>query len=111
MKCKICNTDFNPNSPEKRAAGGKIYHCADCAEESAVKYIGLGDGCGKQTSIQILSFETQADQEQYLNYWHAASGMHNGKASHMAYLPSPIKQKFRKVSECGGNHNHKGKLE
>ena len=111
VNCAICETEFNPRSREKRQAGGLFNHCPDCSEETAVKHVGVGDGCGKQTAVQILAFDSPKDRTQYVNYWKAASGMHNGKACHMAYLPSPIKQKFRKITANGGVDNHKGKAD
>lgn len=107
--CKSCGIEFNPSSPAKRRAGGLAIHCADCAQETTVRHLGVGDGCGKQTSVQILSFDNPKDKENFSRYWAAATGMHNGKASHMAYLPSPIQLNFQKVAEHGGNPNHKGK--
>lgn len=109
--CALCEEQYDPRSPEKKRAGGLITHCPDCSEESATKYVGVGDGCGKQTNVQILSFDSNQDRSEFTRYWAAATGMHNGKSCHFSYLPSPIKQKFTKHSEHGGNTNHKGKDE
>ena len=108
--CAICDVSFNLHSVEKRQAGGLANHCPDCAEETAIKHLGVGDGTGKQTSVQVLSFDSKKERAGFQNYWAAATGMHNGKACHMAYLPSPRKHKFTKIAEHGGNPNHKGKL-
>lgn len=109
IQCELCDELFNPHSREKKEAGGKFRHCPSCAEETAVKHLGVGDGCGKQSSIQVLAFETKEDRQNYARYWAGATGMGTGKNSHMSYLPSPIQQKFRKIAEHGGNTNHKGK--
>lgn len=110
MICKSCDAEFDLRSPEKRRAGGLATQCPDCSEETEVRHLGVGDGVGKQTAIQILAFESETDRSKFTRYWHAATGMHNGKACHMAYLPSPIHHTFKKVGESGGNDNHKGKL-
>ncbi len=109
IECTECSCEFDINSPEKRRAGGKRNHCPDCSEETAVKHLGVGDGCGKQTAVQVLSFKSEKDKTEFNAYWQAATGMHNGKASHFAYLPKPITMKFKKLTEHGGNDNHKGK--
>ncbi len=105
----MCETEFDLHSQKKRKVGGKINTCPDCSEETAIKHLGVGDGCGKQTAVQILSFKSENDRKEFNEYWRAASGMHNGKQCHFAYLPRPIKMKFQKVTEAGGNPNHKGK--
>lgn len=107
--CVICEANFDLSSSEKKRAGGKSTHCPDCSEETAVKHLGVGDGCGKQTAVQVLSFQSEKDKQEFNSYWRAATGMYNGKACHFAYLPKPITMKFKKVTEHGGNVNHKGK--
>lgn len=109
--CVLCGSNFNPYSQEKKQSGGKYNHCPDCSEETAIKHLGVGDGCGKQTAVQILAFENKEDKASFSNYWRAATGMGTGKNSHMAYLPSPRKHKFKKICESGGNPNAKGKLD
>ena len=107
--CTSCGTSFDPRSTAKREAGGLISHCPDCAQD-VPRYLGVGDGTGKQTEVQVLKFATEQDREAYARYWAAASGMHNGKSCHMAYLPSPRQGRFQKITDNGGNRNHKGKL-
>lgn len=109
IECNVCGDEFNLYSPEKKEAGGLFRHCPSCAKETAVKHLGVGDGCGKQSSVQVLAFETKEDRQNYARYWAGATGMGTGKNSHMSYLPSPIQQKFRKVYEGNQNNNHKGR--
>ena len=43
-ECIHCQVDFDPRSPAKRQAGGKINECPDCVEElgtEAVSYTHL----------------------------------------------------------------------
>jgi hypothetical protein len=63
MICKICNEEFNHNSPEKKKAGGLINCCPDCSEETTVKYVGVSSADGKQAQATILKFESEKDKE------------------------------------------------
>jgi hypothetical protein len=107
--CHSCGEDFDLNSPEKRRAGGLAIHCAECSEESVVRHAGVQSGDGKQAGVTVLAFRKPEDRSNFLNYWHAATGLHTGKNCQMGKLPNSREFHFRKVTEHGIGMNHKGK--
>jgi len=110
MICKECGDQFNEFSVEKKRAGGKIFHCPDCSEESTVKYLGLQSGDGKGVGVTILSFETDEDRNSYSEFWKNNSGMNKSKSCQLGnHLKSTPKTKFKQVYENGLGMNHKGK--
>ncbi len=111
ISCKECGEEFNPQSPEKRRAGGFIYHCADCSEETAVKYLGLRSADGKSAGITILKFDSEEDRSEYAEMWRVNSGMLVGKQCQMQYQKRTPNVKFQKIHEAGIGMNHKGKAD
>jgi hypothetical protein len=108
--CTECDSEFDTNSPEKKRAGGKIFHCADCSEENAVKYLGLQSGDGKAAGLTILSFEDEQDREKYSSFWKNNSGMNKSKSCQLGnHLSTTPGVKFKKIHEAGHGMNHKGK--
>lgn len=109
ITCSECDADFDLHCAAKRSVGGNRNHCPDCAEESAVKYIGLQAADGKQSQATILKFTSTNDREAYLKYWQNNSGLHKGKScqlgNHLSVTPNisfEIVQGFTPT-------NHKGK--
>jgi hypothetical protein len=62
-ECVECSCKFNPLSPAKVRAGGRINQCPDCSDEPVVKYLGLANGDGKQASVTVLAFSSTSDRE------------------------------------------------
>ena len=109
-ECHECGEEFNPNSPEKKEAGGLIIHCPDCSEETAVPYLGLRSADGKTAGVTILKFESKEDRQEYADMWWVNSGMMVGKSCQLGIQKSTPNVKFTKVHESGLGMNHKGKL-
>jgi NAD-dependent SIR2 family protein deacetylase len=109
VKCIICEEEFNPNSKEKKRAGGKINNCPSCSEETTAKALGFASGDGKMASISILKFNSTRDAEIYKEYWARASGLRQGKvcSMHKPGLTAPSVE-FRTVHQSTLT-NHKGK--
>jgi len=108
--CSLCEIEFDTHSPEKKRAGGKVNECADCAEETAVKYVGLQSADGKQSQATILKFQSVEDREKYLEFWKNNSGLHKGKSCQLGgHLSTTPAVKFETVSAFSAT-NHKGKL-
>lgn len=109
MKCKICEEEFDPKSPEKRKAGGFIYHCPDCATESVAPYAGVASADGKIGQISILKFNSIQDREKYLNFWKNNVGLYKSKncqlGKHLSATPNIA---FKTIQEFRPT-NHKGK--
>lgn len=113
--CIHCSSEFNINSPDKIRVGGKINECPDCVEElgteTAVRYLGVCMGEGKQGGVQILSFEDERSRSAYLKSWRNNSGQNKGKSCQLgSHLSSTEGIKFKKMGETPANSNHKGKL-
>ena len=107
--CAECEGEYDLHSPEKRRAGGKIYHCPDCAVETTVKYIGVSAGEGKMGTLQVLKFSSNSDRDAYMKFWKATSGMNTGKNCQMQFRAKEPHIKFSTVATFTGNVNHKGK--
>lgn len=107
--CAECEDEFDLNSPEKRRAGGLRIHCPDCSSETTVKYAGFASGEGKQASVQIMKFDTDADRQKYMAYWRAASGLNTGKNCQLAFRATEPNANRQIVITQLGNTNHKGK--
>ena len=108
-ECVNCGINFDPNSPAKRRAGGKINTCAECSDEPAVKYLGLSAGDGKQAGVTILKFDSQDDREAYREMWWVNSGMMVGKSCQLGFQKRTPNVKFRTVAQSTAT-NHKGRL-
>lgn len=109
LECAVCETAFNPRSPAKQRAGGRINHCPDCSEESTVKYLGLANGDGKQASITVLAFGSTTDRELYSGFYRNNAGYHRGKSCQLGtHLSTTPNVSFRTVTQSGAT-NHKGK--
>lgn len=109
-ECIVCGCKFDSRSPAKIRAGGKINECADCANEPAVKYIGLANGDGKQASLTVLAFDSVADRERYSDFYRNNSGYHRGKSCQLgSHLSTDPGVSFRTVSQSTAT-NHKGRL-
>ena len=109
--CIECEDSFDTDSPHKRRAGGLKTHCADCSQETVIRYAGFSSGEGKQASVQIMSFATQQDRERYMDYWRAASGLNTGKNCQMAFRGSEPSVKREVVITQIANANHKGRAD
>ena len=115
MICVHCDYEFDPKSPLKKMAGGKIHECADCVEElgteTAVKYLGCASADGKMGGISILAFKSNEARETYREAWNNNNGMHKGKVAALSGSNTAMSgMEFRQVGENFGNSNHKGKL-
>lgn len=109
-ECFECGSAFDPNSPAKRRAGGRINQCPDCSDEPAVKYLGLANGDGKQASVTILSFTSTADRERYSNFYRNNAGYHKGKSCQLgSHLSTDPGVSFKTVTQATAS-NHKGRL-
>jgi hypothetical protein len=109
-ECSECESMFDPHSPAKRRAGGRISTCADCSQESTVRYLGLANGDGKQASVTVLAFNSSSDRERYASYWKANTGYHKGKSCHLSQSnPTTPGVAFRTVSQSSAT-NHKGRM-
>jgi hypothetical protein len=110
VTCAECEATFDPRSPAKQRAGGRINTCPDCSNEPVVKYLGLTNGDGKQASITVLSFGSVKDRERYSSYYRNNAGYHKGKSCQLgSHLSTDPGVRFRTVSQTGAT-NHKGKL-
>lgn len=113
--CKHCNEVFDLHSPEKRRAGGFINECPDCVEEHGTgdgpKLVGVSSGDGKMATVTILRFESKDNADAYMSAWRASTGMNRGKSCQMGNtkMLSMDKMGGTKITEFGGNPNHKGK--
>ena len=110
MICIHCEIEFDLKSSRKVAAGGKINECADCAEETTVKYLGCQSGDGKMGGVTILGFEPWNLWEAYRKAWNDNSGMNQGKSCQLSSSNTVMNDmRFRQVGENFGNSNHKGR--
>jgi len=108
-ECVECESKFDPNSPAKRLAGGRINTCPECSEETAVKYLGLANGDGKQASVTVLAFSSTTDRERYSSFYRNNAGYHRGKACQLgSHLSADPGIKFRTVTQATAT-NHKGR--
>lgn len=110
IQCALCEEEFNPNSREKKLAGGLRIHCPDCSEETAVKYAGVSSGEGKQGSVAVLKFNSETDRAAYISYWQNNSGLHKNKGCQIGRgLKTTPAISFKTMAIFKGNENHKGK--
>jgi len=114
--CIHCDIDFDVYSPHKSRVGGKINECPDCVEElgteTAVEYLGVCMGEGKQGGVQILSFADERSRATYLKEWRNNSGQNKGKSCQIGRHTSSMQGlKFKKIGETVANANHKGRVE
>lgn len=110
IECKECGAEFDLHSPEKRKVGGLRNHCPSCAEEVAIKYVGLQAADGKQSQATILKFDNEKDKETYLEFWKVNTGLYKGKNGSQIgknLVPDP-KVKFETIVGFKPT-NHKGK--
>lgn len=107
--CLECEIEFDPNSSERKRVGGLITHCADCAQETTVKYLGIQSADGKQSQATILKFKENSDRARYLAFWQNNSGLHKSKScqlgNHLSTTPGVA---FETVQGFNPT-NHKGK--
>lgn len=109
-ECSECGSRFDPLSPAKTRAGGRISTCPDCSDEPVVKYLGLQAGDGKQASISILAFGSSSDRERYADFWKNNSGLHKSRACQLgSHLSTDPGVRFRTVTQSTAT-NHKGRL-
>lgn len=109
-ECVVCESAFDPRSPAKQRAGGRINTCPQCSSESTVRYLGLQAGDGKQAGITVLKFESDSDRQKYADFWRNNSGMHKGKSCQLGtHLSTTPGVKYKTVSQSTAT-NHKGKL-
>ena len=110
IDCAACGETFDLYSPEKRRAGGKRNHCADCAEETTVPYLAVKSANGKMSDLTILAFDSQQDRDRYQRAWKNNTGHNKGKSCHLSGSNTVMSGlKFRQVCENRANANHKGK--
>lgn len=110
MTCVHCDGDFDLHSQAKRAAGGRANECADCADETEVKYLGVRNADGKQAGVEVLKFNTNEERTAFNKFWKQASGMHKGKVCPLNDKPRLQAFTFVKVAETSANGNHKGRM-
>ncbi len=113
-ECVHCGDKFDPRSPQKLKAGGKINECPNCVDELGTsgppKYLGVAAGDGKMTGLTILKFQSEKDREAYAAMWRNNSGQNVGKSCQLGtHLTSSIGVKFETVQATQAV-NHKGKL-
>lgn len=109
-ECVECGFYFDPRSPAKLRAGGRINTCPDCSEESTVRYLGLQAGDGKQAGITVLQFSSQRDRETYSDFWKNNSGMHKSRSCQLgSHLSTTPDVSFKTILSTGPM-NHKGKM-
>lgn len=107
--CIICGDQFDLNSPQKQEAGGKINHCAECSDETEIKYAGVQSADGKQAQATILKFESEADKNKYIAFWRNNSGYNKGKSCQLGdHLSTTPNIKFETINKFVPT-NHKGK--
>jgi hypothetical protein len=106
--CAICGVEYDENSRSKRQAGGKIIHCPECSEETAVRFVAVSNASGKTAGLEILAFESEDDKRKYLKYWHAVTGANKSKMCQIHGAPCPPAVRFKKIAENAPNFNHKG---
>jgi DNA-directed RNA polymerase subunit RPC12/RpoP len=107
--CAECDAPFDPQSREKRRAGGLSIHCPDCSSDDTVRYLGISAGEGKQAAVQVLKFGSKRDREAYKQYWKATSGLNTGKQCQMHFRAKEPAVSFETKATFTGNVNHKGK--
>jgi hypothetical protein len=107
--CAECDGIFDPQSREKRRAGGLAIHCPDCSVDDTVRYLGISAGEGKQASVQVLKFNSNRDREAYKQFWKATSGLNTGKQCQMQFRAKEPGIHFETKATFTGNVNHKGK--
>ena len=109
-ECVECESLFDPRSPAKLRAGGRVNTCPECSTESAVKYLGLANGDGKQASVTILAFNSPADRERYSDFWKNNSGLHKSRSCQLgSHLSADPGIQFRTIT-TSGPMNHKGRM-
>ena len=110
IDCVVCEDPFDLLSPEKKRAGGKRNHCADCAEETTVPYLAVKSANGKMSDLTILAFDSKQDRDRYQRAWRGVTGHNEGKSCNLSKsMPVMSGLKFRNVGENRANANHKGK--
>lgn len=110
LECSECGFEFDSQSPEKKRAGGRISTCADCSEETAVKYAGVQAADGKQSQATILKFDSDEDKKKYLEFWANNSGKNRGYGGQLGkHLSTTPNVKFKTIVAHSPT-NHKGKL-
>ena len=109
--CKECGEEFDLFSEEKKAVGGRVFHCPDCSEENTVKYAGVASADGKQAQATILKFSSPDDKKKYLSFWRNNSGFNKGKScqlgKHLSTTPGIVFETVVSFSPT----NHKGKAQ
>lgn len=107
--CQSCEIDFDDAAPERQRIGGLIVHCADCAAETTIKYLGIQSADGKQAQATILKFKNDLDRAKYLAFWQNNSGLHKAKncqlGNHLSTTPGIQFETVQGFSPT----NHKGK--
>jgi hypothetical protein len=109
MVCTECGDEYVWDKARQRL-GGLRTHCSDCAEETTTRYLGVAAGEGKQASVQVLSFQSEAARADYQRFWYATSGMNTGKQCQMQFRRKEVGG-FEIKTTFHGNTNHKGKAE
>lgn len=109
MTCVECGDNYEW-TPSRARAGGLRTHCLDCADETAVRYVGVTAGEGKMSAVQVLKFQSTSDREAYVEAWKVNSGLYKGKSCQIGRGVTSIPAvKFQTVTTNNPNANHKGK--
>jgi hypothetical protein len=109
ITCISCDVEFDLHSPQKKKAGGRMNECIDCANEPAIKYVGLQAADGKQSQATILKFNNELDKQKYIAFWQNNSGLHKGKSCQLGrHLSTTPNIKFETLVAHNPT-NHKGK--
>ena len=108
--CIVCGEQYDLRGREKREAGGLATHCANCSEETTVRYAGVQNSDGKQAGVTILKFQSAGDRENYLDFWKVNSGLYKARSCQLGHgLKSTPAVEFKTVAVFEGNVNAKGK--
>lgn len=109
ITCIHCECEFDLHSQAKKMAGGKVNECAECSQESEIKYAGVQAADGKQSQATILKFKSEKDKSQYLAFWKNNSGMNKGKSCQLGnHLSTTPNIGFETITDFIPT-NHKGK--
>lgn len=113
IKCRICDTFFNPLSVKKKQLGGYYNVCESCTEEytgeDVPKYLGVASADGKFNQISILSFSKKEDREKYAHFWQNNSGLNKSKSCQLGkHLSTTPNVSFKSITQFK-SVNHKGK--
>lgn len=109
--CIECETEFNPNSIEKKRARGNINHCPECSTDNAPVLRCVNSADGKMANSNILRFNSVDEADAFSTAWKRTTGHNNGKSCQMRNTMALdlAAMSFTQVAYIENNSNHKGK--